>query len=269
MDYLTKPIKPSELSIRVKTALRLRALSAERDDLVDVLRHQRNQLQRTALQHQQLSAFLVHDLKNPVSGIRVAGQLLLADAEASQRTRQLALRIQQAADSVLEMIGDLLDIAKADDGLLAPVRSTIALGPLVQEVLASVASRAEARSVSLRSEIATPEVPADPTLIRRVLENLIDNALRHAPTGSSVTLTADVDAGGVVVRVRDAGPGVPPEDRVTIFERFVQGNGAVGRVGRGLGLAFCSLAVGAHGGRVWVEDGAPGAVFCIWLPDTT
>jgi signal transduction histidine kinase len=108
-------------------------------------------------------------------------------------------------------------------------------------------------------------IAADPDLLRRVLENLVDNAIRHAPPESSVRVSS-IDHGATVeLRITDAGPGVPPQLRERMFDRFVQGS-APARGGRGLGLAFCKLAVEAHGGTIWIEDASPGAVFCVQLP---
>ena len=112
-------------------------------------------------------------------------------------------------------------------------------------------------------------VLADPDLLRRVLENLLDNALRHAPEGSVVRVSGLAHAGEVELRVADTGPGVPESMRQLVFDPFVQvesNDRSVTRSGRGLGLAFCRLAVEAHGGRIWVEDASPGAVFCLRLP---
>jgi signal transduction histidine kinase len=106
--------------------------------------------------------------------------------------------------------------------------------------------------------------------LRRVLENLLDNALRHAPEESTVRLSAVSRPDAVEIRISDTGPGIPPDKREKIFDRFVQVDAAgrpLTRSGRGLGLAFCRLAVQAHGGRIWAEDGAPGAVFCVSLPN--
>jgi signal transduction histidine kinase len=99
-----------------------------------------------------------------------------------------------------------------------------------------------------------------------VLENLVENALRHAPEGSEVQIQSRAAHGGIELRVQDAGPGVPVAQRERVFERFVQhGSDKSTRSNRGLGLAFCKLVVEAHGGRIWIEDGAPGAVFCLWI----
>jgi len=100
-----------------------------------------------------------------------------------------------------------------------------------------------------------------------VLENLLENALRHAPEGSSVRIDAALDGDQVELRVADSGSGVASQMRDKIFERFVQVEGdKSSRRGHGLGLAFCKLAVEAHGGKIWVEDAQPGARFVVRLP---
>ena len=110
---------------------------------------------------------------------------------------------------------------------------------------------------------------ADPELITRVIANLVDNAIRHAPEGSEIRVALAPSYSGVELRVADAGPGVPREAREAVFERFRSGNGNATHTNRGLGLAFCKLAVEAHHGRIWIEDASPGAVFCVSLPSSS
>ena len=115
-----------------------------------------------------------------------------------------------------------------------------------------------------------PSLHADRDLLRRILENLLENALRHAPVNSVVSVRTSESKGVTELRVADTGQGVPPSLREAIFDRFVQVDKpeqATGRSGRGLGLAFCRLAVEAHGGRIWVEDAQPGAVFSLSIPN--
>lgn len=268
-DYLTKPIQPSELLLRVQTALRLRQVSAERDELYQLLRQQRDGLQRAMLNNEQLSAFLIHDLKNPVSGMKVASHLILADGQVSPRTREIAQQIGEGADTLLRMITNLLDIAKSEEGRLTTSPTRLELAEVVAEALSTVSFQAGIRRIELQSTLAVPTLTADPGLLRRVIENLVENAIRHAPRGTVVTIAALDDGDGVLLQVRDLGPGVPPELREAIFGRFVQAVPNHARAERGLGLAFCKAAVEAHGGRVWVEEGAPGAVFCARLPNVS
>jgi signal transduction histidine kinase len=123
--------------------------------------------------------------------------------------------------------------------------------------------------VTLKRDLSVDSIVADAELLRRVLENLIDNGLRHAPAGSTLTLSAARAGEGIELRVTDQGCGVPAEQREKIFEPFAQGSTEqlLTRTGRGLGLTFCRLAVEAHGGKIRIEGANPGAAFCVFLPN--
>ncbi|MEO8845492.1 MAG: hybrid sensor histidine kinase/response regulator [Kofleriaceae bacterium] len=262
-DFLSKPFRPNELIARVEAALKLRKLAVERNELYAQVKRQRDDLQRLQLQKEQLVAFLVHDLKNPVNAIDLHAELVLRDRDGSERSKRAAEKIRDEGRSLIRMITTLLDIAKADEGRLIPARRPVELEPLIREVIAELDVRAQPAGIRLVRELEASGLSADPDLLRRILENLVENAIRHAPEGSEVRITARAARGGIELRVRDAGPGVPAAHRDRVFERFVQNGDAATRTNRGLGLAFCKLAVEAHGGRIWIEDGCPGAVFCV------
>jgi two-component system sensor histidine kinase/response regulator len=265
-DFLSKPFRPNELISRVQAALKLRRLAAERSDLYAQVKHQRDDLLRLQLQKEQLVAFLVHDLKNPVNAIELHAELVLRDRDGSERSKRAAQKIRDEGRSLLRMITTLLDIAKADEGQLEPKRRPVELAALVDSVFEELEVRTQAAGVRLVRGIDTQTVTADPDLMRRVLENLVENAIRHAPEDSEVRVVARRAQGGVELRVEDAGPGVPHDQRDRVFERFIQhGDATATRTNRGLGLAFCKLAVEAHGGRIWIEDASPGAAFCLWI----
>ena len=116
----------------------------------------------------------------------------------------------------------------------------------------------------LVARVDAGSVNAERDLLHRVLANLIDNAIRHSPEESEVRITVEPRDGGVELAVADAGPGIPAEERAAAFDRFVSGRSTT--TNRGLGLAFCKVAIEAHGGKIWIEDAAPGAVFRILLP---
>jgi signal transduction histidine kinase len=126
---------------------------------------------------------------------------------------------------------------------------------------------ARAAELELVAQVEATQLYADRDLMHRVLANLVDNAIRHAPSGSAIRVSARIVVGGVELKVSDAGPGVPEPLRDQVFERFMTAGNGPNRTNRGLGLAFCKAAVEAHGGRIWVEDAAPGAAFCIRLGD--
>jgi two-component system sensor histidine kinase/response regulator len=273
-DYLTKPIRPTELVVRVQTALKLRRMSADLRDHFELIRRQRDDLTRLALQKDLLMAFVIHDLKNPIGAIDLFAQSLVRDRTLAQDTRDTAADIRGATRQLMRLIYNLLDISKSGEGKLTPKRAAIDVRALVEEVCESFEVQARAAAVTLETAVDAPTLTADRDLIRRVLENLMDNAIRHASKGSAVRLAAVRVGQEIELRVIDRGAGIPPELRDRIFDRFVQIEASssadlASRPGRGLGLAFCKLAIEAHGGRVWIEDAAPGTCICVSVPDAT
>lgn len=268
-DFLTKPVRPTELVVRVQAALKLKRMGAELREHYDLVRRQRDDLMRLQLQKERLTAFVVHDLKNPVNAMDLHAQLLLRDPELGARARESVRQIRDEARSLLRLVLNLLDIAKTEEGQLTPRLGDVDLAKLLGEVVEAHEVKARVAGVTLARAVEVDTVRADIDLLRRVLENLLDNALRHAPEASEVRVTALSRDGAVELRVADAGPGISKEMRDKIFERFVQiegGDRVVTRAGRGLGLTFCKAAVEAHGGAVWVEEAKPGAIFCVRLP---
>jgi signal transduction histidine kinase len=268
-DFLTKPVRPTELVVRIQTALKLRRMGAELREHFALLKRQRDDLVRLQLQKERLMAFVVHDLKNPVNSMDLHAQILLRDRALSETARAAAGHIRSDARQLGRMILNLLDLSKADEGKLVPRRSQVEVRALVAEVLGDLEVTAQARNVSLRASVDVPILDADEDLLRRTLANLVENAIRHSPSSGVVKVTVSASGDTAEIRVTDMGSGVPAELRDRIFDPFLQvesGGRTLNSGGRGLGLAFCRLAVEAHGGRISVEDGAPGAVFCVRVP---
>ena len=268
-DFLTKPLRPAELLVRVQTALKLRRVRGELHEHYELLKRQRNDLLRLQLQKERLTAFLVHDLKNPVNAMDLHAQLLLRDHELPSSMQGSVQQIRTQAQRLHRMILNLLDLSKSDEGKLAPRLARVDVRSLVDEILDELRPVAQPVEVVLESLVDAEPLRADPDLVRRTLINLVENSIRHAPPGSRVTVSSRADAQGMELRVSDEGPGIPPEMRERIFDAFVQIDAwSRGRTvgGRGLGLAFCKAAVESHDGTIWVEDGAPGAIFCVRLP---
>jgi two-component system, sensor histidine kinase and response regulator len=268
-DFVTKPVRPAELALRVEAALKLRRMSAELRDNYDLVRRQRDDLMRLTLQKERLTAFVVHDLKNPVNSMDLHAQVLLSNKALPADAKDSVQHIRSEARALLRLVLNLLDISKSEEGRLSPVLGRVDVGELMEAVADAFTARAQAGEVQLRKEIEVRTIQADVDLLRRVLENLLDNALRHAPARSEVVLSARLSGDAVQLSVADQGAGVPPELRDKIFERFVQVESherPMTRTGRGLGLTFCKLAIEAHGGTIKLEDGNPGAVFRLWLP---
>jgi signal transduction histidine kinase len=255
--------------LRVQAALRLRRMNADLREHYELVRRQRDDLMRLQLQKERLSAFVVHDLKNPVNTLDLHAQLLLRNPALPESARNSVQHIREEARSLLRLILNLLDISKSEQARLTPRPSNVDLQALTREVVEAFELRAHSSQLRLEQQVEVSHVQADPDLLRRVLENLVDNAIRHAPAGSVVRSSVTAEGGATVIRIADQGRGIAPESREKIFEAFVQGStedALVARTSRGLGLAFCRLAVEAHGGTIAVEDGKPGAVFCVRLP---
>jgi signal transduction histidine kinase len=196
-------------------------------------------------------------------------QLLLRDPGLSANARSSATHIRDEARQLARMIVNLLDLSKGDEGKLLANRANLSLGPLVAAIVSELAANAQARNVSIETSVEVEAIYADPDLLRRLLSNLVENALRHAPAGTAVKVTISGLEETIELSVADSGPGVPTALRERIFDPFVQVEGSgrpETRAGRGLGLAFCRLAAVAHGGHIRVEDANPGAVFCVRLP---
>jgi two-component system sensor histidine kinase/response regulator len=267
-DFLTKPVRPTELVLRVQSALKVRRLSSELREHYDLLKVQRDDMVRLHLQKERLMAFVVHDLKNPLNTMDLSAQSLIRDATLGDGARDSARKIRGAARELNRMILNLLDVSKADEGKLRAVRVDVDLRALLDAVKSDVAGAA--RNVTLQIALEVDHVVADDDLLRRTLANLIENAVRHSPPGGVVRVTGVHVSDATELRVEDAGAGVPAPMREQIFDPFVQLEPEglpPSRGGRGLGLAFCRLAVEAHGGRIWIEDAKPGAVFALRIPD--
>jgi two-component system phosphate regulon sensor histidine kinase PhoR len=221
---------------------------------------------------QEFVANVSHELRTPLSLIKGAAETLLDGAKADPVAldRLLAI-IDRHADRLTLLIDDLLMLAKLESGRLALNLQPCGLRTAVQETLNDLAPRADARAMHL--ENALPDdllVLADPDRLSQVLSNLIDNGIKYGRACGVVTVSGrPLGHGRVEVCVRDDGPGIPPEARARVFERFYRVDKARSREqgGTGLGLAIVKHVVLAHGGEVRVESEAgQGAAFFFTLP---
>ena len=140
------------------------------------------------------------------------------------------------------------------------------LAQLIQAAVSRAASTLQACGLASRVYLPAylPPVEIDADMIDRVVVNLLDNAIKFTPGGGQISVAAEPHADHVTVSITDTGYGIPPEQRPHIFERFARGTSAKRSRGFGLGLMFCKLAVEAHGGQIWVEDGE-GSVGCKFI----
>jgi PAS domain S-box-containing protein len=211
----------------------------------------------------ELATVVVHDLKNPVAGIAMTVELALRRAgELPEAHRNGLLQIDRTCREMMRLIENLLDIGRIQDGTMRIALEAVDLAEVAAVVGREHAPLAEqeGRRLSVAVPETLPAVRADHGLLRRVLANLIANALRHSGSGEVRVEGAQVED-HVVLRVIDHGRGIPEERQARIFERFVPGRRSPASepsAGTGLGLPFCRLAVEQMGGRIGLRS-APGA----------
>ncbi len=216
-----------------------------------------------------LLQFIVHDLKNPLTSVALYLEMLksgrakpeggaLDDARRSCRT-------------LMNMIGDLLDIGKLEEGKLLLRKELVDLEEIVRENIAelSLVAEDEEKRLLIECEGPLPSLTADRDLLYRVVGNLLSNAIRHSSSGGEIRVRIHRPSPDrLQVDVIDQGEGIPREEQEKIFEKFWQvASGSARRGGLGLGLTFCKMAVEAHGGRIWVEsEPGKGSTFSFTLP---
>ena len=215
----------------------------------------------------QLTDMIVHDLQNPLTGISTALQVLGSQSAGLTASERGALEeALQRCQDLSQMIMNVLQVSRAEAGALPTYIENVDLSLLVREVADSFRRTAEqgGRTIELRMPPVLP-VRTDQTLVRRILQNLIRNALRHTPSGTRVV----VDVTGTRIRVADDGPGIPSEVQSKLFEPF--GAAALRdaniRVDTGLGLPSCRVMARAIGAELGVEsDGKKGTCFSLTFP---
>lgn len=207
-----------------------------------------------------------HELRTPLVSINGFASTILRDPEMDDGTRNEFLQIIVSEGSRLtRLIDNLLELSRAEQGSFTLHRIPVDLRKLIPTAVEGLIKVAEERQLKLDVAVAEGlhEVELDEDRIRQVLVNLLGNAIKFAPLGSTVVVCAEVGDGEAVVSVSDQGPGIPPELRERVFDRFFQVRTKdKATQGTGLGLAIVREIVEAHGGRVWVEEGVGGGA-CI------
>ena len=230
-------------------------------------------LQSAETRRDDLTNMIVHDLRSPLTAVNINLDLLQrTNGYNPQRTQKYIDRASIATSTMVTLINDMLDVTKLQQDTLTLQATCLDISELLYEQTLAFESQAEQQHKHITLLVAPnlPEVYADRDLIQRVLGNLISNALRYTRAGDQIRLVASVQNDQLLVQVGDEGVGISAENIPTIFDKFVQGkahNEAPRRRGAGLGLAFCRLAIEAHGGHIWVESEVDhGSIFQFTLP---
>ncbi len=216
-----------------------------------------------------LTNMLVHDLRSPLTSIHGAAQILDQAPGLGEEDRKMVGVILRSSTTLIGLVETILDLARLEANRMPVETERVVLAPLVSAAVEQIAFEAQTKGLHLEVDVPSPvAVLGDRRLLARVIINLVANAVRFTPSGKRVQVVARNGADGqVLLSVSDEGPGIAPEDRERIFDRFTQAGQKRQRGSAGLGLTFCKMAVEAQGGRIWVEsEVGRGATFHVALP---
>ena len=255
-DFLQKPVNDQELRARVRSMLRIKK--------------QYDELQATMNMREDLVRMIMHDMRTPLTTIIGFSELLLLKKILVPEAVDTINKIRAQAQELNTFVDDMLIVAKMESGRLNLNRILVDVNKLVQSVEENHQIIAQSKSIQLQVKLPreTKNLLLDTYLFHRVLDNLLSNALKFSPEGSTVTLQVEypeVSPPQLRIQVFDEGPGVSEPDRELIFDKFeVLSLKQQGVAQVGLGLAFCKMVVEAHNGRIFVEANKPeGSVFVV------
>jgi len=265
-DFLTKPHNRLVLGARVRSLLKLKAAT---DALEESLRKQR-ELQKM---RDDLMKMIVHDLKTPLTSVLATMEMLLDGDFGSivEEQRKAIGDAESKAEDLLTLINDVLEVSRIEEAELTLDLQPIAPAALLTEIEHEWAVRFQQEGVHASVEVTddAPVFEADKELLKRVINNLVQNAVTHSAQAVTIEFKARKDGDGVMFTIADNGPGIPPQYHEVIFRKFerVRTQGGPRTRSSGLGLAFCKMVVDAHGGRIWVQSAeGQGSSFHFTLP---
>ncbi|MBN2007384.1 MAG: cyclic nucleotide-binding domain-containing protein [Anaerolineae bacterium] len=245
--------------------MRVCTLDEEKEQLLELLRLR-----------EEMEAMLVHDLRNPINVLQTGLTLLapIAQETEDQETARTIIELMEGSlKRMLHLTDMLLDITQMEAGKANLCLTEFNMTALLSTLLNEQTPQFKEKNITLVGEFPLEMMLiADRDVLARVLVNLLDNAFKFTPDGGRVILGAALNnEHWIEVTISDSGPGIPPEERERVFEKFTQLKSVdrpPRRRGSGLGLTFCRMAIEAHGGRIWIESGPNdiGSTFKFKLP---
>jgi NtrC-family two-component system sensor histidine kinase KinB len=218
-----------------------------------------------------LTSMIYHDVRSPLANI-VSSLDLLTSLMGNSRDESFisVLKIAKRSTARIQrLINSLLDINRLESGKTIGMQQVIAIPGLIEEVIEAVEPMTEVRRQTISTDLQ-PDLPPlwiDLDMIRRVLVNLIENASKFSPPEGNLGIGSSLEGDWAKIWVKDDGPGIASSDQERIFEKYTRLKSGQSASGLGVGLAFCKLAVQAHGGRIWVEsEPGKGSKFFLTLP---
>jgi two-component system sensor histidine kinase KdpD len=210
-----------------------------------------------------------HELRTPLATIKASASSLRSGAVRwdSEAREELVAAIDEEADNLNRLVGNLLDMSRIESGALNPDRKWNAVSEIIETALAQVRRSAREHLFEIRLASDLPLVDVDYFLMEQVFTNLLSNCVKYAPLGSTVHVWGDrVGSEAIELQVWNEGPQVPEPHLARIFDKFYRVTDAERVTGTGLGLSICKGIIEAHGGRIWAENRPDGFAFHLRLP---
>jgi signal transduction histidine kinase len=227
-------------------------------------------LERSFEQLRRFTSDASHELRTPLTAIRSVGEVGLRPGLSTEQYRDVIASMLEESARLTRLVEGLLTIARADAGQIQLVRTRTNLLELAREAASTLEVLADEKSQQLSLEgDASAEVDIDPVIIRQVVLNLFDNAIKYSPAGGRIVVRVTASSLAITLEVRDSGSGIPIEHREKVFDRFYRVDEARSREagGAGLGLAIARWGAEAHGGRLELEcPDTGGCIFRMSLP---
>ncbi|MFM2061517.1 MAG: hypothetical protein RLZZ507_1187 [Cyanobacteriota bacterium] len=252
-DFISKPIHGMELRSRIHSMLRIK--------------HQYDQVQELLKWREDMVNMMVHDLRNSLTSMVLSAHILRYPNLPPEKQQIKVNQIITAGEELQSMIDGLLMMAKLESGKMVLNYSEVDLYNLCHSVLEEFAAIAENKNIEFISDLPKPggSLKLDLAIFRRIINNLVSNAIKFSPVNSKIILRANyLESGSAKVEVADFGPGVKEELREKIFDKYETGTIISNTNQTGLGLAFCKMAIEAHGGKITLQDNHPqGSIFTV------
>ncbi|MCF4965875.1 hybrid sensor histidine kinase/response regulator [Nostoc sp. CMAA1605] len=255
-DFISKPVNGLELRARVNSMLRIKR---QHDDLQALLNLREDMVK-----------MILHDMRNPLTSILLATEILQLPHFPPERQKTKVEQIVNSVQQLQALIDDLMIMAKLESGKMVLNYTNVDLVSLCLSALNSFEAIATQKNLQLISNFPQPHIHLniDALIFRRVIDNLLSNAVKFSPKNSQVILqTNDCRPESVMIQIADSGVGISDEAKQIIFEKYEVGTLMPEVSQLGLGLAFCKMAIEAHGGTITVKNNQPrGSVFTVFLP---
>ena len=269
VDYVTKPFQFEEVHARVEAHLKLRQLQKELERQNRQLQQNYDRLQELESLRDNLVHMIIHDLRSPLG--LMAGYLDLIKTKLTGKLAPADLGyvdiISKHTEHLLEMVTTLLDVSRMEANQMPLRRERFDLVAEARAIVSALGAMAGHRKLSVEAHPSSVVANADKDVTRRIISNLIGNALKFTPDDGKISITVRTKDSMAWLAIADTGLGIPVEYHTRIFEKFGQVDKQAPRHSTGLGLTFCKLAVEAHGGQIGLESVVgKGSTFWFTLP---